>query len=179
MRSGDTHAARAREGADAGDSLHRDTMIRDEGRVSRVVEPPGRAPGRRSASVRRRVVVFRAGLGRVDDDVGLWMRNVRHGVRQSLLDCGIDGVVVVDTVIVVGELLANAALHAHAPLSVCLSIDAGILRIEVGDASARAPRPRGRAERGLGIVSTVSSRWGVRYDHPGKTVWAEIALPAS
>ncbi len=85
-----------------------------------------------------------------------------------------------DIALVVGELLANAVQHGQPPLSVCVSGDADLLRVEVRDGSSRAPvRPplttTNMTGRGLGLVDAVASNWGVtRSDNGGKTVWAEF-----
>lgn len=55
---------------------------------------------------------------------------------------------------------------------------------EVTDASSTAPHLR-RARlfdeggRGLFIVAQLAQRWGTRHTRTGKTIWAELPLPAS
>ncbi len=85
-----------------------------------------------------------------------------------------------DAALVAGELLANAVQHGLPPTVVCVSGDAQKLRLEVRDASRRAPvRPppnmSNMTGRGLGLVEALTSRWGVaRATAGGKTVWAEF-----
>ncbi|MEW1698532.1 putative ATP-grasp-modified RiPP [Streptomyces sp. NPDC091278] len=99
-------------------------------------------------------------------------------------------------VLVVAELAANAVLHGHVPgrdFHLLLRVTAGprpCVRIEVSDTRAERlpPRPEtgpapapGLAEggRGLLLVDGLAERWGwyPREQGPGKTVWAECALP--
>ncbi|MFE9726299.1 ATP-binding protein [Streptomyces sp. NPDC005794] len=90
--------------------------------------------------------------------------------------------------LVVAELATNAALHgrvAGRDFALLLAYDAcrGVIRIEVSDAHPAQPAHSVPAldeehGRGLVLVDALTARWGVR-DRvgPGKTVWAEYALP--
>ncbi len=65
---------------------------------------------------------------------------------------------------------------------------AGLVRIEVADASGVAklpsaaphrPCPEGESGRGLLLVDVLAVRWGCEPRHPvGKTVWAEVSTDA-
>ncbi|WP_435241802.1 ATP-binding protein [Streptomyces cucumeris] len=98
--------------------------------------------------------------------------------------------------LLVAELAANAVQHGRVPgrdflLALLLTRSVtgpATLRIEVADCRGeRLPGPApaappGAAEehgRGLLIVESLATRWGVEPRHPsGKTVWAEIQLSA-
>lgn len=95
-----------------------------------------------------------------------------------------------DTIaLVVAELAANAVLHGRVPgrdFELRLRVDhaAGAVRVEVADTHPGRPEPAHRhaAEseggRGLLLVEALAVRWGVlERTGPGKTVWAECALP--
>ncbi|GAA2885305.1 ATP-binding protein [Streptomyces mexicanus] len=96
-----------------------------------------------------------------------------------------------DTVVlVVAELAANAVLHGRVPgrdfeLRLRLDHARGAVRVEVADTHPGRPEPahqRAAAEaeggRGLLLVEALAARWGVaERTGPGKTVWAECALP--
>ncbi|WP_434595066.1 ATP-binding protein [Streptomyces sp. A5-4] len=87
---------------------------------------------------------------------------------------------------VIAELAANAALHGHLPgrdFRLTLTVLGDVLRIEVIDPRGdRLPEPVHASEdtesgRGLLLVETLASRWGViEGPAPCKTVWAEIDL---
>ncbi|MEF9907015.1 ATP-binding protein [Streptomyces sp. P9-A2] len=94
-------------------------------------------------------------------------------------------------VLVVAELASNAVLHGRVPgrdFGLSLSVDdsRGIVRIEVTDThpahpaqpARPAPGPDEDGGRGLLLVDALAADWGVS-DRlgPGKTVWAECALP--
>ena len=94
---------------------------------------------------------------------------------------------------IVAELAANAALHGRVHsrdfrLALTLDTATGLLRIAVTDARGDClpslpadPEPSLDAEsgRGLVLVTALADRWGVEpYSPGGKTVWAELRLPA-
>ncbi|MFJ9031637.1 SpoIIE family protein phosphatase [Streptomyces sp. NPDC102274] len=82
---------------------------------------------------------------------------------------------------IIGELLANAVLHAVAPVRLRL-IRHEVLVCEVSDCSFKTLRPRsaGPADeggRGLAIATSLASRFGSLRTPHGKSVWAELELP--
>jgi len=95
--------------------------------------------------------------------------------------------------LVVAELAANAVLHGRVPgrdFELRLHCDraAGVVRVEVSDTHPDWPKPPESIPdpadtdggRGLLLVAALAARWGVRErTGPGKTVWAECALPAA
>lgn len=99
-------------------------------------------------------------------------------------DAVLRGAVVHDAVLCVSELVGNALQHtASRAVTLTISLDGAGLRIEVGDDSpvepVARPAPDGEGGRGLGIVSSITSRWGVEHHAgDGKSVWATIALDA-
>ncbi|MGQ4511822.1 ATP-binding protein [Streptomyces sp. DW26H14] len=97
--------------------------------------------------------------------------------------------------LIVAELAANAVTHGRVPgrdFRLCLWLDpvASLVRVEVTDTrgdrmppeSASLPsEPDAESGRGLCLVAALASRWAVapRTDRgPGKTVWAEVDVPA-
>lgn len=83
--------------------------------------------------------------------------------------------------LVLSELATNAVLHAGTRFTVALGLDdSGVLRLEVTDGSARVPRQRhygldATTGRGLGLVGSLSSDWGVQREGAGKTIWSLVA----
>jgi len=90
-----------------------------------------------------------------------------------------------DVLLVVAEILTNAADHATGPLALHLHLDphAGRLRIEVTDTSQAPPqlrpaRPGEPHGRGMRIIDRLATAWGSRPEGDGKTVWAVLRFPA-
>ncbi|MDX3771191.1 MULTISPECIES: SpoIIE family protein phosphatase [unclassified Streptomyces] len=82
--------------------------------------------------------------------------------------------------LVISELVTNAIRYASSPISLRL-IRQDKLTCEVSDGSSTAPYiqyalPDEEGGRGLYIVAECSSRWGVRHESTGKTIWAEQNL---
>jgi anti-sigma regulatory factor (Ser/Thr protein kinase) len=101
---------------------------------------------------------------------------VEDQVRRRAADVLLD-----DAALVAAELLANARQHGAAPISVCVSGSAGLLRLEVHDGSPRAPVRLAQSltnmtGRGLNLVEAVTARWGCERSTSdgGKIVWAEF-----
>ncbi|WP_433455099.1 ATP-binding protein [Streptomyces sp. CA-142005] len=87
------------------------------------------------------------------------------------------------TELIVSELVTNAIRYARAPIQLRL-IRAASLICEVSDASSTSPHMRQAADtdeagRGLFMIAQMADRWGTRYSHTGKTIWAECATPSS
>ena len=83
--------------------------------------------------------------------------------------------------LLVSEVVTNAVRHAGSPGQIELRVDGDVLRVEVTDAMAGRPEPRHPTPeepsgRGLAIVETVASRWGIEPVPEGKTVWFELDL---
>lgn len=85
------------------------------------------------------------------------------------------------TELIISELVTNAIRHARGPIAMRL-IHTQTLICEVSDSSLSAPhlrhaRTTDEGGRGLFLVAQLASRWGTRYAHDGKTIWAEQPLP--
>ncbi len=84
-------------------------------------------------------------------------------------------------VLVTSELVTNAIRHTRQGGSLEVVIGPELLRLEVSDYSHSEPRqlPHGESAmhgRGLPIVSTLASDWGVHESGAGKTIWATFDL---
>lgn len=86
--------------------------------------------------------------------------------------------------LVASELVSNAVQHARGGCRLSVSIEPDGLHVRVRDyARGRSPRPRpvdaARAGgRGMHLVVTLATDWGVQEHPDGKTTWAMISLPA-
>lgn len=82
-------------------------------------------------------------------------------------------------VLLVSEIATNAVLHARTPFSISLGRAGNRLRVAVEDASEQLPvqKQYGRTDptgRGLLLVDSLASRWGVDRKPNGKVVWFEL-----
>lgn len=82
--------------------------------------------------------------------------------------------------LVVGELAANAVLHAGSPFTVVVQVGREWIRVEVHDRSVavpvmRRPDPLALDGRGLHLVHGLSVGWGSFPTAAGKVVWAQLA----
>ena len=91
--------------------------------------------------------------------------------------------VLADALLVVSELVTNAIRHGKPTVTLNVSVDPPGIGIAVDDAGQALPdlaaqRPSADATtgRGLLIVDTLATRWGVTANQPppGKTVWFEL-----
>ena len=101
-------------------------------------------------------------------------------VTEVLSEWGVPASVVDDAVLMVSELVTNAVLHARSeePLELELDYDK-TLRISLSDGCADHPRAKvaragDEGGRGIAILGTLATRWGVDDLDSGKRVWAEL-----
>ncbi|MGW7667683.1 SpoIIE family protein phosphatase [Streptomyces sp. NPDC054775] len=105
---------------------------------------------------------------------------LRAAAVRTLMEWGLERLVPAGEQIV-GELLANAVLHAAGPVRLRLIRDQ-VLVCEVLDHSLNVLRagnagPTDEGGRGVAIVAALASRFGSRWTPNGKCVWAELPLP--
>jgi anti-sigma regulatory factor (Ser/Thr protein kinase) len=107
----------------------------------------------------------------------------RRFVAATLGTWGLDGGDA--ALLLVSELTTNALLHARTSMTVTLTDSGdGTVLLSVADESATVPRGRhftteSATGRGLRLVESVSSEWGVERTPSGKTVWCRVPLGAS
>ncbi|MFD5563457.1 SpoIIE family protein phosphatase [Kitasatospora griseola] len=109
------------------------------------------------------------------------LRHARDFTRRTLTGWGLTSLVE-PVVLLTGELLTNALMHAGSPLQ--LRVFRGtLLTVEVSDADSREPRlrpstPHDEGGRGMQLINELAHRWGSRATRDGKVVWFEMELPA-
>ncbi len=81
--------------------------------------------------------------------------------------------------LLVSEVVTNALLHAGTDMELRTTAAASGVRIEVHDGSGLAPTQRHYGDeaatgRGLGLVESLASAWGIEPTGSGKAVWFEL-----
>lgn len=98
----------------------------------------------------------------------------------------LDPEMIEDAKLLVSEIVTNAVLYGRPEITLILQVDPPALGIAVMDAGDgqpvfpdQTPQADATSGRGLLIVDTVASAWGVRPNSPapGKTVWFDL-IPA-
>jgi len=80
------------------------------------------------------------------------------------------------------ELVTNAILHARSEVELSVRLTPSAIRVDVADHSLDRPVPREAAPedtsgRGLALVESLASAWGVEDRPDGKSVWFEVPRP--
>lgn len=81
--------------------------------------------------------------------------------------------------LLVSEVATNALVHAAGNVQVRVVSRGDVLRVEVADESPQLPKPRSAGPleeggRGLALVESLASAWGVVPTDHGKVVWFEV-----
>jgi len=112
------------------------------------------------------------------------VRIARHAFAEEMAAAGVPPEDREDAMLVLSELVSNAVKHA-APLpsgeiTVRWEVADDLLHIEITDGGGgtrplpSVPALSALGGRGLDIVRSVSSQWGVTENHDTVTVWAEV-----
>jgi len=102
----------------------------------------------------------------------------RRFVRATLSQWGLDRMK--DRVeLVASELITNALLHAASPAQLRIEKLPDRVRLELGDESESLPqltKPNHDATSGRGVflIDTVTSCWGITPTDTGKTIWCDF-----
>jgi anti-sigma regulatory factor (Ser/Thr protein kinase) len=84
-----------------------------------------------------------------------------------------------DLLLLASEMVSNVIRHARTPLTLSVETHRTFVRLTVTDGAlpfeASAP-PTDEAEsgRGIGIIASVSRKWGIGDTPIGKSIWAEV-----
>jgi anti-sigma regulatory factor (Ser/Thr protein kinase) len=104
----------------------------------------------------------------------------RRYSNTALDDLAVPGHLRWAPLLVVSELVTNVVQHGGRRLRLQFRRHGDVLRVEVtDDAVAGLPPPGAEAHgRGLEIVDTLATDWGVEPVDDGKTVWCELSCAA-
>jgi anti-sigma regulatory factor (Ser/Thr protein kinase) len=106
----------------------------------------------------------------------------RQALRQLLTSARIDRETSETAVLLATELVTNAVEHGRGAAYLDATVEERAIRLAVTDSSTVAPRPNTEVTeldergRGLILIDALASRWGVRPQSDGKTVWCELDL---
>jgi anti-sigma regulatory factor (Ser/Thr protein kinase) len=108
------------------------------------------------------------------------VRRARSFVRQHCNAMGFDAEACDAAILLTSEAVTNAFIHGRSEARIKITAAAGRLYVEVADDNSRHPQRLDQDAdaldgRGIAIVQHLASRWGVRDDPYGKTVWFEVA----
>ena len=102
----------------------------------------------------------------------------RRAVRAWMAGLHLSPVLVDDVLLVVSELVTNAALHARTTARVVARWDGEHVLIEVFDTDSRPPVILNESPTvggwGLRLVDQLSRTWGCDAGSDGKRVWAQV-----
>jgi serine/threonine-protein kinase RsbW len=107
--------------------------------------------------------------------------------RQALRDCHANwpDETLHATLTVLSELVTNAVVHGDGVITVAIECRSDAVAVAVGDDGEGGPRIRNCSAdadsgRGMVVVDSLASEWGVRpsSDGAGKAVWARIGALA-
>jgi anti-sigma regulatory factor (Ser/Thr protein kinase) len=107
------------------------------------------------------------------------VRAARQFVREVAHAWGYDAHICENVTLVTSELVTNALLHARSALGLRVSDVGHTLRVEVEDGDSRSPIMAATDRdamggRGLAVVTSEATTWGVDRTPHGKVVWAEF-----
>ncbi len=108
-------------------------------------------------------------------------REARQLIRNQLQTWSLDAVVD-DVLLLASEVVTNAVHHGRPQIELGLALGEGTVRVEVRDEAPGHPVRQAMSNdalrgRGIGIVASLATRWGVDpIPGDGKTVWFEVAV---
>lgn len=105
---------------------------------------------------------------------------VRRAVAAWLSDRGFPAAGLDDWLVVVSELVTNAAVHVGTEFRVVVRWNGARVMIEVFDGGGGVPvvlaEPPSIGGRGLFLVERLTSAWGFDPSSTGKRVWARVDI---
>ena len=106
------------------------------------------------------------------------VRAARRWLAAALTERGLDSASDAAASLV-SELATNCVIHARTPFTVDVAQQGDVVRVSVSDTSPVQARMRSygvdsTTGRGLRLVASLASTWGVEGDRSGKTVWFEV-----
>jgi anti-sigma regulatory factor (Ser/Thr protein kinase) len=102
----------------------------------------------------------------------------RHFAVAYLAEIGCPYATVETAALLVSELAANAVHHAATTFSVALMLTDHTLTVVVvdqGSGDVVVQDPAAEGGHGLALVEALADSWGVRPQHPGKSVYFQLS----
>lgn len=139
--------------------------------AARASAPPGESDSRHRATLR------------LEDDARAVAR-ARHFLRGLLAAWGVDEDVLDTAELCLSELVTNAVIHAGTDSVITVSLESGVLRVEVHDYGSGGEEvevvddedPLRVFGRGLQLVDALADRWGSDQGVNGTTSWFALGV---
>jgi len=108
------------------------------------------------------------------------VRTARQHVQRRCQEAQFPPRLCAEASLLTGEVVSNVVCHARTEARVRVIVRSDRLEVEVSDsgdaAAAVVPvQPTTHGGRGLRIVETLATSWGVRRRSGGKTVWFQLS----
>ncbi|WP_232794353.1 MULTISPECIES: ATP-binding protein [Pseudofrankia] len=112
------------------------------------------------------------------------VRDMRHAVRRMCCSADLPADTCDTAMLLTSETVTNAIVHAGTSARLVIRASSGCIRVEVTDDNNRSPttaptRTDATHGRGIGLIDTLATRWGIQRHTHGKTVWFEIVPESS
>jgi anti-sigma regulatory factor (Ser/Thr protein kinase) len=109
------------------------------------------------------------------------VRGMREVVRRMCRTADLPAETRDTAILLTSETLTNAIVHAGRPTRVVVHASPSGIRVEVTDDSVYSPVVAAAGNeatngRGIRLIDSLATRWGVQHHRGGKTVWFEIAI---
>jgi anti-sigma regulatory factor (Ser/Thr protein kinase) len=117
------------------------------------------------------------------DSISTSAQAARHIVRNLCEDAHLADRTTETALLLVSELVTNAVIHGSGEADLAVDLHPELMHISVSDDAPGIPQVAhepvlSEHGRGLFLVASLASRWGVDVHEPiGKTVWFELDHP--
>lgn len=166
------------------DAVQRGQLEATAARIAEAVRRVRSAAARAASPAAAPPVPHRATLPLEDDPRAA--RRARRFLRGLLESWDVDGDVLDTAELCLSELVTNAIVHAGTDSLLTVSLERGVLHVEVRDRGAPADvdlveddDPLRVFGRGLQLVDALADQWGAEHDDGGTRSWFDLEVAAA